>query len=142
MNKPEKFKRFLLAQSEVYPNALGQVRSGKKSSHWMWYIFPQLKGLGKSKIATYYGLADLNQAADYLNHPILGQNLLEITQALLKLRAKSALEIFGAPDDLKLRSCMTLFAQLEKASPVFNQVLDQYFGGHPDPLTLKLLHRD
>jgi uncharacterized protein (DUF1810 family) len=135
----EKINRFLTAQNQSYLKALEEIRAGKKVSHWMWYIFPQLKGLGKSEISEYYALEGVNDATDYLNHPVLGRHLVEICNAVLSLTGRSAHEIFGAPDDMKLRSCMTLFAKTKNADPIFKQVLDKYFDGQFDRLTLELL---
>ncbi|MGM9475220.1 DUF1810 domain-containing protein [Pedobacter sp. GSP4] len=137
--KPEKIQRFLTAQNQSYLRALDEVKAGYKVTHWMWYIFPQLKGLGRSEVAEYYALDNLCEASDYLRHPVLGPNLIEISTALLLLEGRSAHEIFGSPDDLKLRSCMTLFAKVDGTSPVFNGVIDKYYGGFLDTLTLQLL---
>jgi uncharacterized protein (DUF1810 family) len=135
----EKINRFLTAQNQSYLKALEEIQAGKKVSHWMWYIFPQLKGLGKSEISEYYALEGVNDATDYLNHPVLGRHLVEISNAVLSLTSRSANEIFGSPDDMKLRSCMTLFAKTKNADPIFKQVLDKYFDGQFDRLTLELL---
>ena len=131
--------RFLNAQNHTYRHALEEVRSGKKTSHWMWYIFPQLRGLGHSETAQLFAIRDLKEARAYLDHPVLGPNLIEISTELLQLKDKSAREIFGATDELKLRSCMTLFAGIENSDPIFEKVLDKYFDGTKDPLTLQLL---
>ena len=131
--------RFLDAQNQVYLKALEEIRKGCKTSHWMWYIFPQVAGLGHSDTAKFYAIKDLQEATDYLNHPVLGKHLIEIASALLEIEGKSAVEIFGSPDDLKLCSSMTLFANVEEAHPVFIEVLDKYFNGQPDKLTLQLL---
>ncbi|MFV8324890.1 DUF1810 domain-containing protein [Flavobacterium sp. ZS1P14] len=131
--------RFLEAQNQVYLKALSEIKNGKKTTHWMWYIFPQIKGLGSSETAQYYGIKDLNEATAYLQHPILGKHLVEISEEVLNLNGKTAAEIFGTPDDMKLRSSMTLFANVKNADPVFQQVLVKYFNGLPDNLTLQLL---
>jgi len=131
--------RFESAHREYYSQALAEIRSGKKRTHWMWFIFPQLKELGRSDTAKFYGIEDLGHAADFLNHPVLGNNLLEISTALLGIDKNDAREVFGYPDDLKLRSSMTLFAAVDGAPGVFNAVLRKYFGGIPDDITLKLL---
>lgn len=131
--------RFLEAQNHTYLKALSEIESGKKTSHWMWYVFPQLKGLGKSDTAQFYGIENLKEAEEYLAHPVLGKHLVAISEALLKIDRKSANEIFGSPDDLKLRSCMTLFANTGKSNPVFNAVLDTYFYSIPDTRTLELI---
>ncbi|TRW27087.1 DUF1810 domain-containing protein [Flavobacterium zepuense] len=137
--KLEKAGRFLNAQNQVYLKALAEVKAGKKVTHWMWFIFPQLKGLGQSDTSIYYAIEGLVEAADYLKHPVLGKNLVEISYAVLAVEGRTANEIFGSPDDLKLCSSMTLFAQVKDTDPVFNEVLVKYFAGLFDPLTLKLL---
>lgn len=133
--------RFTDAQANAYHKALAEIKSGRKGSHWMWYIFPQLKGLGLSSISQHYGIIDIGEAQAYKRHPALGHRLREITGALLNLDTNDANEVFGSPDDLKLRSSMTLFNALEDTDPVFNQVLTKFFQGKPDPLTLALLNR-
>lgn len=134
--------RFLDAQNQTYLRALSEIKNGKKESHWMWYIFPQLKGLGKSEMAHYYGLNDLKEAESFLSHPILGKHLLEISETLLSLNDKTATQVFGNPDDLKLKSCMTLFNFLQNSEEVFEKVLKKYFNGTQDELTLKLLSKN
>lgn len=131
--------RFVEAQQNDYAIALQEIKNGRKRSHWMWYIFPQIAGLGMSAMSQRYAIKDIEEAEAYLNHPVLGKRLIEISEALLVLGQKDPHEIFGSPDDLKLRSCMTLFAAVEGADPVFNQVLDQYFDGTQDQQTLTLL---
>jgi len=131
--------RFVAAQATDYGPALAEMRAGRKRSHWMWYIFPQIQGLGFSSISQRYAIADAAEAAAYLAHPVLGARLIEIAQALLGLASSNATAVMGSPDDLKLRSSMTLFAQVPRASPVFQQVLDKFFGGQPDAQTLRLL---
>jgi uncharacterized protein (DUF1810 family) len=131
--------RFLEAQNHVYLKALDEIKSGQKRSHWMWYIFPQIKGLGSSENARFFGIKSLDEATAYLQHPILGKHLKEITKALLTIEGKSASDIFGYPDDLKLHSSMTLFSKVENADPVFNEVLKKYFNGVLDQGTLKIL---
>ena len=133
--------RFLEAQNQVYLKALSEIKKGKKDTHWMWYIFPQIKGLGSSETAQYYGIKDLNEATAYLQHPILGKHLVEISEEVFNLKEKTVTQIFGTPDDMKLRSCMTLFANVKNANPVFQKVLEKYFNGIPDQLTLELLNR-
>lgn len=135
-------KKFLDAQNQVYLKALQEIRNGKKQTHWMWFIFPQLKGLGQSETAHFYAIADLQEAKDYLAHPVLGRHLIEISEALLNIEDKSASDVFGYPDDLKLRSCMTLFANLENPHPVFASVLDRYFNSVQDEMTLQLILRN
>jgi len=133
--------RFLEAQNQMYLTALSEVKKGYKKSHWMWFIFPQIKGLGTSETARYFGVNGISEATEYLRHPVLGRHLIEISQALLSLSGKTANQIFGTPDDLKLRSCMTLFAAVENSNPIFSQILDKYFDGQPDPLTLSILEK-
>jgi len=136
---PHDLARFLAAQEEVFDTALAELRRGCKESHWMWFIFPQIAGLGSSPMAVHYAVKSTQEAADYLRHPTLGPRLRECAAALLAVEGRTAGEIMGTPDDLKLRSSMTLFARAEGSSPVFQQVLDKYFGGEPDPRTLALL---
>ena len=131
-------ERFLSPQAEDYPFALREIRNGRKETHWMWYIFPQLRGLGQSNMAWYYGIADLQEAEAYLNHPVLGQRLREITQVLLELPEDNAGRIFGWPDCLKLCSSMTLFYQVSQED-LFGQVLEKYYGGRQDQRTLQML---
>jgi len=133
--------RFLEAQNHTYLKALSEIESGKKTSHWMWYIFPQLKGLGKSDTAAFYGIENLKEAEQYLAHPVLGKHLVAISKVLLSIEGRTANEIFGSPDDLKLRSSMTLFANTGKSNPVFNAVLDKYFNSIPDTRTLELIEQ-
>ena len=130
--------RFLKAQEQDYGQALREIRSGRKRSHWMWYIFPQIQGLGFSPTAQYYAIRDLQEARDYLAHPVLGTRLKEISSALLDLDGLSASEIFGYPDDLKLRSSMTLFRMADLNEPVFLEVLEKYYDGKPDARTVEL----
>ena len=130
--------RFLEPQKASYAIALEEVRNGKKVSHWMWYIFPQLRGLGQSNAAWYYGIEDLNEAKAYLDHPILGQRLREITCAVMGLPETDPMKIFGWPDNMKFRSCMTLFAQVSE-DDLFEKARDRFFGGYSDPATLALL---
>ena len=133
--------RFLKAQEHDYERALGEIRAGRKRSHWMWYIFPQIQGLGFSSTAQYYAICDLQEAKDYLAHPVLGARLKEISSALLDLEGLSASEIFGYPDDLKLRSCMTLFRMADLNEPIFLEVLEKYYDGKPDSRTVELASR-
>ena len=130
--------RFLTAQERSYDAALAEIKAGRKRTHWMWYIFPQIAGLGMSSTAQYYSIQDRLEAEEYMAHPVLGARLLEISRALLTLESSDATAVMGYPDDLKLRSCMTLFAQVCD-DPVFEAVLDKFFGGHPDSRTLALL---
>ena len=131
--------RFIQAQENDYQTALAEVRAGYKCSHWMWYIFPQLKGLGFSLTAQYYGINGREEAMSYLKHPVLGARLREITSVLLTLEGKSAVEIFGRTDAMKLRSCMTLFNAVDNGDELFQKVLDKYYNGQPDERTLAML---
>jgi uncharacterized protein (DUF1810 family) len=135
-------QRFLSAQDRSYAAALQEIQRGRKTSHWMWYVFPQLQGLGLSETARYYAIKDAAEAQAYLQHPVLGKRLMEISEALLQLPGNDAYAIFGSPDDLKLRSSMTLFAALPGASPVFQQVLDKYYNGRKDEKTVALLGKN
>lgn len=130
--------RFLTAQERSYDAALSEIKNGRKRSHWMWYIFPQIAGLGMSSTAQYYSIADIEEAREYITHPVLGARLLEISRALLTLDSSDATAVMGYPDDLKLRSSMTLFAQVSE-DPVFNAVIDKFYGGRPDTRTLHIL---
>lgn len=132
-------QRFLTAQETSYAAALEEIKSGRKRSHWMWYVFPQLQGLGRSATAQYYALQSGAEAAAYLGHPVLGNRLLAICQALLVLPGHDPYRLLGSPDDVKLHSSLTLFAALPGAPPVFQQALDKYYAGRPDPNTLRLL---
>lgn len=133
--------RFEAIQADVYQNALREIKAGKKTSHWMWFIFPQIQGLGSSDMAKYYAIQNKSEAEHYLSDAVLGKRLVEISRELLKLPTGTAEEIFGYTDSLKLRSSMTLFSLLDKTDPVFQQVLDKYFGGRPDAKTIALLNR-
>ncbi len=134
--------RFYSAQEKSYATALSEVKNGRKRSHWMWYIFPQIQGLGFSSISQYYSIRDLEEAEAYLNDPVLGERLKEISQALLDLDTSDPYEVFGSPDDMKLRSSMTLFAILPDADPVFQKVLDKFYGGKKDKLTLRKVGKE
>jgi uncharacterized protein (DUF1810 family) len=131
--------RFLTAQERDYETALAEIKSGRKRSHWMWYIFPQIAGLGYSETSKFYAIKDRQEAEAYLSHPVLGQRLIEISNALLELEDNHAARIFGSPDDMKLKSSMTLFATLPSTDPVFTHVLAKYFNGIQDWVTLNLL---
>ncbi|TDS08958.1 DUF1810 domain-containing protein [Sphingobacterium paludis] len=132
-------QRFLNAQNQAYLTALYEIKNGKKESHWIWFIFPQIQGLGQSENAQFYIMKNLEEAEQYLAHPILGENLIEITRELLLIEGKTALEVLGWPDNLKLQSSMTLFAKASGNHPIFQQVLDRYFEGKMDMQTLKLI---
>lgn len=140
MDESGRLDRFLRQQDADYPAALAEVRRGRKESHWMWYIFPQLRGLGRSTMAWYYGIEDLREAGDYLAHPVLGQRLREITRAAVECGETDAAMLFGRPDDMKFRSCMTLFAQAS-GDDLFDRALERFFDGRPDPVTLQLLRQ-
>ena len=133
--------RFLEAQNNSYDTALREIRAGRKRSHWMWYIFPQIRGLGYSAMAQHYAIRDLEEAREYLQHPVLGPRLIEISEALLALDETDPWRVMGSPDDLKLRSCMTLFQSAAPDQPVFSKVLDKFYGGQPDGRTLEILSR-
>lgn len=130
-------ERFVVAQERMYPRALEEVRNGRKMTHWIWYIFPQLKGLGHSNNSQYYGLNGIEEARAYLAHPILGARLREITAVVLEAD-KDVEEIFGVIDTIKLRSCMTLFAEIDETD-LFTKVLEKHFEGEKDKKTLQLL---
>lgn len=132
--------RFIKAQEMDYEQALSEIKSGRKRSHWMWYIFPQYKGLGFSETSKYYSIQNIDEARDYLNHPVLGLRLIQITNELLNLDDNNATNIFGSPDDLKLQSCMTLFAFIDTSEEKpFQKVLDKFFNGRFDDKTFKLV---
>ena len=131
--------RFVQAQEGAYAQALGEIRGGRKRTHWMWYIFPQLDGLGFSATSRHFAIKGLDEARAYLEHPVLGPMLLECAKAALRVEGRTASEIFGSPDDLKLRSSLTLFARAAPDEPLFRQALDRYFAGEPDPRTLQKL---
>ncbi len=127
------------AQERDYDQALSEIRAGRKRTHWMWYVFPQFVGLGSSDYSVRYAIKSIEEAQAYLHHPTLGPRLIECAQAVLDVEDKAAAEIFGSPDDMKLRSCATLFAQVSPPESVFEQILDTYYGGKADPNTLRLL---
>ncbi len=137
----DSLEKFLSAHERMYETALAEVRAGEKTSHWMWYIFPQLRGLGESSYSYLYGIADLQQARAYLAHPALSAHLTEISQALLTLEGHDPEKIFGRMDAMKLRSSMTLFALVTEGDSVFHRVLQRYFGGVPDEKTIELLKK-
>jgi uncharacterized protein (DUF1810 family) len=136
---PFDLTRFTSAQETVYDRALAELRSGEKRNHWMWFIFPQIDGLGFSSTAKHYAIKSAEEARRYLTDPVLGPRLTECAEAVLAISGRSASEIFGSPDDLKLRSCMTLFESVPGASPIFGAVLDKYYGGKRDASTLEIL---
>ncbi|WP_347159336.1 DUF1810 domain-containing protein [Pontibacter chitinilyticus] len=140
MSTTYNLNRFLEAQEHTYQAALNEIRSGKKTSHWMWFIFPQVAGLGFSETSKFYAIKSKAEAAAYLKHEVLGKRLREISEALLNVNGKSANQIFGSPDDVKLKSSMTLFNEANDGDAVFQKVLEKYFKGGADQKTLKLLH--
>lgn len=140
MNDKFNLQRFKKAQERDYEIALREIQNGRKQSHWMWYIFPQLKGLGQSHFSSFYGIKDLSEATAYLADPLLGERLVEISKALYSLESNDALEIMGTPDHFKLQSSMTLFSLVPNSDPIFSQVLDKFFQGRMSRRTLKLLN--
>jgi uncharacterized protein (DUF1810 family) len=137
--KESTLKRFIDAQESSYAIALSEIKSGRKRSHWMWYVFPQIKGLGFSETSMFYAIKDIEEAEAFLQHPILGHRLIEISKELLKLESNNAHQILGSPDDVKLHSSMTLFSSVPGASPVFEDVLRKFFNGEKDNKTLQIL---
>ena len=133
-------QRFLDAQEKDYPIALSEIKNGKKKSHWMWYIFPQIQGLWLSETSKFYAIKNVPEAEDFLNHPVLGNRLIKICNELLNLETYDAHKIFGSPDDLKLHSSMTLFSSLPNTNSVFQKVLDKYFNGEKDEKTLQIIN--
>ena len=131
--------RFMKAHQSDYQRALSEIKNGKKVSHWMWYIFPQMKGIGHSSMSEYYGIRDLDEARAYLADPVLGKHLTEICEALLSLDTDDAAEVMGQPDDRKLKSSMTLFDAATESLDVFQMVLDKYYHGKKDCRTIKML---
>ncbi len=138
MADPFDLQRFVDAQAPVYAQVRAELAAGRKASHWMWFVFPQLKGLGFSAMAQHYGIASIAEARAYWEHPVLGARLAECTELVLAVAGRSAHEIFGSPDDLKFRSCMTLFAEAT-AEPQFRSALTKFFDGRADEATLRLL---
>ena len=138
--KDHSLERFVDAQERMYDIALAEVKSGKKLSHWIWYIFPQLKGLGESNNSRYYGIDDIDEAKAYLNHPILGTRLREITSVFLDSVGKNVQDVFGYLDAMKVRSCMTLFNEVSD-DDLFRKVLERYYSGLADEKTLAILGR-
>jgi uncharacterized protein (DUF1810 family) len=138
---PFDLNRFVDAQQGNYERALAEIRNGFKQSHWMWYVFPQFAGLGQSWTSQRYAINSLDEAHAYLLHPILGPRLVEVAEAALAVNGRSAKEIFGSPDDVKLRSSATLFALASADDSVFHRIIDKYFHGQSDPITLELVRR-
>ena len=132
--------RFVDAQRDTYDQALAELRGGRKRTHWMWWVFPQLDGLGVSATSRRYAIKSEAEARDYLEHPVLGPRLIESVESVLAIEGRTAHDIFGSPDDMKLHSCVTLFAQVAGPGSVFHRLLDDYFDGKPDDRTLRLLN--
>ena len=135
-------QRFIDAQATTYNAAFSEISNGRKTGHWMWFIFPQVQGLGMSETSKYYAIQNAAEAAAYLQHPILGSRLTNICEALLNLESSDAHHIFGSPDDVKLQSSMTLFASVPGAPPVFEAVLDKFFNGKQDSRTISILAQE
>ena len=131
--------RFIRAQENIYPQVVNELQNGKKTSHWMWFIFPQIEGLGFSSTSKYYSIKTIEEAKEYVMHPLLGKRLLECSNILLNIKGKSAESIFGYPDHLKLQSSMTLFTFISPESPAFPGVLNKYFNNEKDQKTLDIL---
>lgn len=132
-------QRFLDAQERDYEIALSEIKNGRKRSHWMWYIFPQIDGLGFSSMAKHYAIKNKDEAITFLLHPVLGKRLVQISEELCKLPGNNATNILGTPDDLKLRSCATLFSLLPDSHPVFKAVLKKFFNGEEDKKTVQII---
>jgi uncharacterized protein (DUF1810 family) len=132
-------ERFITAQKAVFQTAIAELQNGRKESHWMWYIFPQIQGLGFTETSKFYAIKNLQEAKEFLNHRVLGPRLILISSVLLDSHLKDAHKIFGSPDDLKLHSSMTLFSEVPDADPVFKKVLDKFFESRKDNKTLKML---
>jgi uncharacterized protein (DUF1810 family) len=139
MNDPYSLQRFVDAQEPVFERVCRELRAGRKQSHWMWFVFPQLRGLGHSAMAQRYGISSRDEAQAYLDHAVLGSRLRECTRLVLDVEGRCVGEIFGSPDDMKFRSSMTLFAKTADDNKIFEDALQKYFVGKPDPLTLARL---
>jgi len=140
MPDPYDLQRFVDAQEAVYGNAIAELRQGRKRSHWMWFIFPQIAGLGFSAMAQRYAIGSRAEAVAYLAHDVLGPRLIECTRLVLDVSGKPILDILGSPDDMKFRSSMTLFGAVSN-NPIFDQAIAKYFAGDHDPATLEILRR-
>ncbi len=138
---PYDLRRFTKAQRNTYDRVLAELRNGKKQTHWMWYIFPQIDGLGHSATSRRYAIKSIEEARQYLNHPVLGKRLLECVKVILAIEGRSISEIFGDPDDMKLKSSMTLFTCIPNSPSVLFRVLDKYFNGNRDVKTLQLFEK-
>lgn len=136
---PHHLERFVDAQAGVFPRALAELKAGRKESHWMWFVLPQLAGLGRSGRARFYGIASLEEARAYLAHPVLGPRLIEAVGAALSSGERDAHALFGSPDDMKFRSCLTLFWVADPGATLFREALDAFYGGQADGETLRLL---
>ena len=141
MTTTKDLQRFIDAQEHKFSIALNEIKSEKKLSHWMWFVFPQIAGLGFSDMSKLYAIKDVEEANLYITDPVLGKRLIDISNAVLAIEGKTAYEIFGSPDDMKLQSCMTLFSELENADPVFEAVLKKYYNGKKDAKTLGLMQK-
>ena len=141
MDDPYDLSRFVEAQQNDYERALAEIADGRKRTHWMWYIFPQIDGLGFSSISRHFAIKSIDEAKAYIDHPVLGPRLLKCAEAALAVEGRSATEIFGSPDNLKLKSCATLFAQVQPAGSVFDRLLAKYYMGARDEKTLTQLKR-
>ena len=139
MKKDINLDRFVNAQKQDFQIALSEIKNGRKRSHWMWYIFPQIQGLGFSDTSKFYAIKNLDEAGEFLRHPVLGARLIGICNELLGLPGNNATAIFGSPDDLKLKSSMTLFSSLDDPNPVFQKVLNKFFDGTKDYQTLRII---
>ncbi|MFY9854861.1 MAG: DUF1810 domain-containing protein [Terracidiphilus sp.] len=139
MKDPFNLERFVKAQADVFPQVLAELGAGEKRSHWIWFIFPQMKGLGRSSLAEFYGIGSLEEATAYLLHPVLGPRLTQCTRLVNQVEGQSIGEILGYPDDLKFRSSMTLFSRAAEDARIFNDALKKYFDGEEDPLTAAML---
>jgi uncharacterized protein (DUF1810 family) len=139
MNDPYKLDRFVKAQETIYADVCEELHQGRKRSHWMWFVFPQIKGLGYSSTSKIFAISSLDEAKAYLSHPVLGPRLIECTELVNKTSGRTAHEIFGSPDDMKFHSSMTLFSQAEPENPVFKNALVKFFGGQEDQMTLDRL---
>lgn len=140
-HKEYHLERFVKAQKDSYGTAVSEIRNGRKRSHWMWYIFPQIIGLRRSETAVYYSIVDEGEARAYMQNDLLKKHLLEISNALLEIESSDPERVMGFPDNLKLQSCMTLFAETTPEEDVFQKVLDKYFDGEKDRHTLRILGR-
>ena len=134
-------QRFIDAQNSDYEIALSEIIKGKKRSHWMWYIFPQIAGLGHTETSKFYAIKDITEAQNYFDHPVLGPRLISIAKELVQLKSNNASQIFGSPDDLKLKSSMTLFAAIAHTDPVFQAVLEKFFNGVKDQMTIQIIQK-